>query len=97
MYEHILVAEAHYGLLDRWETVHHINEIKNDNRLLNLFVCTRDWHDRAHGMTTVTYRKVHNNQKGKQCVGCGKTFYGRPHAVKRRKYCHSGCRRRKIT
>jgi len=96
VYEHILVVEAEFGLLNKWETVHHINEIKCDNTIDNLFVCDRSWHDRAHGMTSVTYRKIHNNQKGKRCEGCGNLFYGRPHAIKRRKYCHSGCRR-KIT
>lgn len=94
VFEHTLVAEAEYGLLREWETVHHINEIKTDNSIENLFVCDRTWHDRAHGMTTVSWARVNNNQKGKQCLGCGRTFYGKPHAVKRRKYCHSGCRRK---
>jgi hypothetical protein len=94
IFEHTLVAESQYGLLDRWETVHHINQIKSDNRIENLFVCDRSQHDAAHGMTTVTYRKIHNSQKGKQCEGCGKVFYGKPHAIKRRKYCASSCRRK---
>lgn len=91
--EHILVAESIYGLLKPWETVHHINEIKCDNRPDNLFVCDRSWHDRAHGMTSITYRKVNNNQKGKQCEGCGRVFYGKPHNVKRRRFCTGSCRR----
>jgi hypothetical protein len=94
VFEHTLVAEREYGYLDRWETVHHINEIKTDNRIENLFVCNRPQHDVAHGMNTVTYRKIHNSQKGKQCEGCGKVFYGKPHAVKRRRFCNASCRRR---
>jgi hypothetical protein len=92
--EHILVAESVYGLLQKWETVHHINEIKTDNSLENLFVCDRSWHDRAHGMSSITYRKVNNKQKGKACEGCGKMFYGKPHNIKRRRFCMSACKRR---
>jgi HNH endonuclease len=94
MFEHILVAESEHGLLREWETVHHINEIKTDNRPDNLFVCDRSWHDRAHGMTSVSYRKQHNNHKGKPCEGCGRVFYGAPYAIKRRKYCQASCRRK---
>jgi hypothetical protein len=48
-YEHRLVAERMLGrLLYNGETVHHINEHKCDNREINLFVCTREEHDKAH-------------------------------------------------
>jgi hypothetical protein len=93
VYEHTLVAESEYGLLRPWETVHHINEIKCDNDIENLFVCDRSWHDHAHNMASVSHRKMNNSQKGKACEGCGKVFYGKPHAIKRRRFCHAGCRR----
>lgn len=51
-YEHRLVAERRAKrLLDREETVHHINHVKSDNRLINLFVCLRSEHDKAHSLT----------------------------------------------
>lgn len=51
-YEHRLVVEKEIGrVLENYETVHHLNEVKTDNREINLFVCTRKEHDRAHALT----------------------------------------------
>jgi hypothetical protein len=51
VYEHRLMAERALGrLLHCGETVHHINEQKHDNRLINLFVCWADEHTKAHDL-----------------------------------------------
>lgn len=51
-YEHRLVVEKQIGrILNVYETVHHINEDKTDNREMNLFLCTRREHDYAHALT----------------------------------------------
>ena len=49
IYEHRAVIE-HYlrRYLNQWETVHHINEIKSDNRVENLFLCTHPEHSAIH-------------------------------------------------
>ena len=49
IYEHRAVMEEYLGrMLQPWETVHHINEIKTDNRLDNLFLCTVKEHSAIH-------------------------------------------------
>lgn len=48
-YEHRIVMEEYLNrYLEYWETVHHINEIKTDNRLDNLFLCTHPEHSALH-------------------------------------------------
>ena len=49
IYEHRAVMEAYLGrMLEPWETVHHINEVKLDNRVENLFLCTVPEHSAIH-------------------------------------------------
>jgi hypothetical protein len=51
-YEHRLAMEKKYNrILDDWETVHHINGNKADNRDINLFVVNKDQHSKAHRLT----------------------------------------------
>ena len=50
IYEHRLVMEEYFNrYLEPWESVHHINEVKLDNRLENLFLTTREEHSTLHG------------------------------------------------
>jgi len=92
-YEHILVIENHIKRkLKPNETVHHINEIKNDNRIENLFLCSRQEHDKAHGMKTVSQYRLFSHWISKQCTKCHKNFYGPPHIIKNRKRCGVNCK-----
>jgi hypothetical protein len=92
-YEHVVIMER---LLERpllkGETIHHINGIKNDNRIENLFVCSREQHDKAHGMKTVSLYRLHPHWVPKDCVKCGITFYGSPRTMKDRKRCSVSCK-----
>ena len=60
IYEHRAVMEDYLGRqLEPWETVHHINEIKTDNRIENFFLCTHKEHSAVHmeGRKTTTAQK----------------------------------------
>ena len=49
VYEHRSVMEKYFNrTLQPWETVHHVNEIKTDNRVQNLFLCTHSEHSALH-------------------------------------------------
>ena len=96
-YEHILIMEKFLNRkLFSWESVHHINEIKTDNRIENLFVCSRVEHDKAHGMKTVSMYRLNPSWISKTCTRCGKRFYGNSKTIKDRKRCSVSCKPIKV-
>lgn len=49
IYEHrALIEDVLQRYLKTWESVHHINEVKSDNRLENLFLCSQQEHSAIH-------------------------------------------------
>lgn len=64
--EHRYVVEQHLGrLLEPHEVVHHINEIKTDNRIGNLYLCTSEEHIRIHNRcNTFTLERRKNIRSG---------------------------------
>lgn len=48
-YEHVLVIEKEIDrLINHFESIHHIDENKQNNQSYNLFLCSRYQHDKAH-------------------------------------------------
>lgn len=51
--EHRYVVECAIGrYLESHEVVHHINEVKTDNRLGNLYLCSPEEHVRIHNRSS---------------------------------------------
>ena len=79
VYEHRLVLEKELGrYLQTWETVHHINEVKLDNRPKNLFLTTIPEHSAIHreGKKQSKERRKKTGELAKQRAKTGKRTKG---------------------
>lgn len=77
IYEHRAVMEEYLDrMLQPWETVHHINEIKTDNRVENLFLCTVQEHSSIHREG----KKLSESDRLRMSATAKKT---KPHLVRR--------------
>lgn len=85
VFEHILIAESGIGRkLKENEIVHHINDDKKDNRLLNLKVMDRGDHTTLHA-------KERRRGSYLKCEMCNKEYYKKTSHVKGSKFCSMRC------
>ena|SRR3990167_5710975 len=84
--QHILIMEKYLGRsLYPHEVIHHINEIKTDNRLENLRLMANSEHAALHGLCQKSYKIIIT------CKSCSKSFKIFRYLLGKAKFCSKSC------
>ena len=91
-YEHILRVEESIGRrLKSYESVHHVDENKQNNELSNLFLTTRYEHDKAHGGPLVSLARTQKQNHEVHCQWCNRKFYTTRKLATKIRFCSPAC------
>ncbi len=72
--EHRLVMEEYLGhFISRHDVVHHMNEIKTDNRIENLLLCSANEHSKIHKLGSFNDQEMKKKLRKKQIAFLKKT------------------------
>lgn len=94
-YEHHLAAQAAYGAIPAGHHVHHINQVRTDNRVENLTVLSA----REHALLHVDFRFLSQHGRDRAsshmtitCEHCGKSVHRAVSQLNGHNFCSNACR-----
>lgn len=95
LYEHHLVARAAYGDIPAGYHVHHVNQVRTDNRAENLQVLSA----REHALLHVDFRFLSQHGRDRAsihititCENCGRPFRRAASQLNSHNFCSNTCR-----